>query len=73
MEVASVSTVDKCSIATISPCISYTGLDLQSNMAVLEVTMPSGYEADRASLFKLTDESDTSEKHVFHFLKYIRL
>lgn len=61
IEVDSVSTVDKCSVATISPCVSYTGPGMHSNMAILEVTMPSGYEPDRASLFKLTDEEETSK------------
>lgn len=60
VDVNPVSTIDKCSIAIISPCISYTGTDLHSNMAVLEVTMPSGYEADTESLYKIVDEPNTS-------------
>lgn len=61
VDVNPVSTIDKCSIAILSPCISYSGSDLHSNMAVLEVTMPSGYEADSETLHKLVEESHTSK------------
>lgn len=57
-----VSTIDKCSIAIVTPCISYVGRDLRSNMAVLEVTMPSGYEADTETLYKLLDQSNVTSK-----------
>lgn len=60
------STVAKCSIATVTPCVSYSGPDIHSNMAVLDVTLPSGYIADRASLYKLTEAGEeSSEFEVF--------
>lgn len=62
VDVDPVSTTDQCSVAMVSPCISYTGPGLHSNMAILEVTMPSGYEPDRASLFKLVEESNSKVK-----------
>lgn len=62
-----VSTIDKCSIAIVTPCISYIGHDLRSNMAVLEVAMPSGYEADIETLYKLLDESNVTSE--FYFFK----
>ncbi|XP_044745841.1 pregnancy zone protein-like [Coccinella septempunctata] len=69
LEVLPVSTVDKCSIATLSPCISYSGPDVHSNMAVLDVTLPSGYIADRASLYKLTESEEESKVKMFEEIK----
>ena len=60
VDVKPVSTVDKCSVTTISSCLSYTGPGLHSNMAVLEITMPSGYQPDRASLYQLTSKTNAS-------------
>jgi CD109 antigen len=65
MEISPVSNVDKCSITTLSPCFTYNGPDLQSNMAILEVSLPSGYEADRASLYKLLEEDTTTSEYIF--------
>ncbi|KAK9737499.1 Macroglobulin domain MG3 [Popillia japonica] len=61
VDVEPVSTIDKCSVAIISPCVAYTGPG-HSNMAVLEVTMPSGYEPDRDSLFELANKDNTRVK-----------
>lgn len=61
VDVKPVSTIDKCSIATISPCVSYIGPGIHSNMAVLEITMPSGYEPDRASLYELVESKQNSK------------
>ncbi|KAK9891011.1 hypothetical protein WA026_013344 [Henosepilachna vigintioctopunctata] len=69
LEVSPVSTVAKCSIATISPCVSYAGPDTHSNMAVLDVTLPSGYFADRASLYKLTEAEGKSKIKMFEEIK----
>ncbi|KAL3287814.1 hypothetical protein HHI36_002274 [Cryptolaemus montrouzieri] len=69
LEVSPVSTVAKCSIATISPCVSYSGPDAHSNMAVLDVTLPSGYTADRASLYKLTEVEKESKIKMFEEIK----
>ncbi|XP_017785332.1 PREDICTED: alpha-1-macroglobulin-like isoform X1 [Nicrophorus vespilloides] len=66
VDVAPVSTIDKCSIRIISPCISFLGTG-HSNMAVLEVNMPSGFEADRASLHKLTDDFSSKVKKFEEF------
>lgn len=60
VDVAPVSTADKCSVANLNPCISYSGPDTSSNMAVLELSLPSGYEPDRASLYRLVDESKST-------------
>ncbi|KAF5307210.1 hypothetical protein FQR65_LT00726 [Abscondita terminalis] len=57
-----ISNIDKCAIARVSTCISYVGPGLQSNMAILQVSMPSGYEPDRASLFKLVDDNYSKVK-----------
>lgn len=60
----SVSTVDKCGVAQISSCFSYIIPNRKVNMAVLELFLPSGYKADRASLFKLTEHfSETRKKY----------
>lgn len=56
MEIMPVSNIDQCSIASLTPCFAYKGPDLQTNMAILEVDLPSGYEADRISLYKLINE-----------------
>lgn len=68
MEVAAVSTIDECSIAALNPCFRYNGPDVQANMAILEVGLPSGYEADRASLYKLidVDENAKSSEYFTH-------
>lgn len=62
MNVESVSTIDKCSIASLIPCVAYTGPDIASNMAVLEINLPSGYQADRASLYKLVEQPASIKK-----------
>lgn len=62
MSVRSVSTIDKCSIAALNPCIAYTGPDEASNMAILEVNLPSGYQADRVSLYRLIEQPAAVKK-----------
>nr|CAH7731884.1 unnamed protein product [Callosobruchus chinensis] len=62
IDVAPVSTIDQCSIASLSPCLAYTGPDGPANMAVMEVNLPSGYQADRASLYSLIESESTSSK-----------
>ncbi|CAG9766184.1 unnamed protein product [Ceutorhynchus assimilis] len=53
VEIAPVSNIDACSIKSISPCVAYEGPDKMSNMAVMEVALPSGFQADRSSLYEL--------------------
>ncbi|KAF5301333.1 hypothetical protein FQA39_LY10731 [Lamprigera yunnana] len=62
VEVDPISNIDECAIAIISTCVSYLGPGLHSNMAILEITMPSGYEPDRASLYKLVQENTSRVK-----------
>ncbi|KAK5647506.1 hypothetical protein RI129_002398 [Pyrocoelia pectoralis] len=62
VDVDSVSSTDQCSVAVVSTCVSYVGNGLHSNMAILEITMPSGYEPDRASLFQLVEENQLKVK-----------
>ncbi|KAJ8911706.1 hypothetical protein NQ315_013168, partial [Exocentrus adspersus] len=68
VDVAPVSTADQCSITSISPCLAYTGPDAPSNMAVMEIGLPSGYEADRASLYSLIESESTSKVKMFEEL-----
>ncbi|CAH1996547.1 unnamed protein product [Acanthoscelides obtectus] len=65
IDVAPVSTIDQCSIASLSPCLAYTGPDGPANMAVMEVNLPSGYQADRASLYSLIESDSTSKIKMF--------
>ncbi|KAJ8928546.1 hypothetical protein NQ314_018884 [Rhamnusium bicolor] len=69
VDVAPVSNIDQCSITSVSPCLAYTGLDGPANMAVMEITLPSGYAADRASLYKLVESESTSKIKMFEELK----
>ncbi|RZC36886.1 pregnancy zone protein-like, partial [Asbolus verrucosus] len=69
MEILPVSNIDECSITTLSSCFTYQGPDVQANMAVLEVDLPSGYQADRASLYKLIDEDTTTKVKMFEELQ----
>ncbi|XP_044265167.1 alpha-2-macroglobulin-like isoform X2 [Tribolium madens] len=75
MEVLPVSNIDQCSITTLAPCFKYNGIDQRANMAILEVGLPSGYQADRTSLYKLIDESsvkmfeELEEKIVLYLTK----
>ncbi|XP_050293499.1 murinoglobulin-1-like [Anthonomus grandis grandis] len=62
LEVSPVSNVDTCSIKSISPCIAYKGSDKFSNMAVMEVEIPSGFRADRASLYQLVESMENIKK-----------
>lgn len=68
IDVEPVSTIDKCSVAIISPCVAYTGPG-HSNMAVLEITMPSGYEPDRDALFELANKDNTSKVYLIFYSK----
>lgn len=61
VEVTPASTADKCTVANINPCLTYNGPDSLSNMAVLEVNLPSGYEPDRTSLYQLVDAANSSK------------
>lgn len=60
VDVSPVSTTDRCSVNTINPCVAYTGPDAVSNMAVMQIGLPSGYQPDRASLYQLVDQSNSS-------------
>lgn len=70
--VSPVSTIDKCTMAEISPCISYVTPDKYINMAVLEVTLPSGYKADRTSLHNLVKSSESS-KLIHHYVNLCKI
>lgn len=65
MEVSPVSTISKCAITSLSPCVAYTAPDGPSNMAVMEISLPTGYQADRSSLYRLLDSSNTSRIEMF--------
>ncbi|XP_076257908.1 alpha-1-macroglobulin-like isoform X1 [Rhynchophorus ferrugineus] len=58
VDVASVSNVDACSVRKISPCVTYNGQNQLSNMAVMEMGLPSGYIADKASLENLINRGN---------------
>ncbi|KAJ8938252.1 hypothetical protein NQ318_001785, partial [Aromia moschata] len=68
VDVEPVSNIDQCSIRSVSPCLAYVGPDGPANMAVMEVTLPSGYQADRASLYSLVDSESTSRVKMFEEL-----
>ncbi|XP_057663617.1 pregnancy zone protein-like isoform X1 [Diorhabda carinulata] len=65
MEVSPVSTISKCAITSLSPCLAYTAPDGPSNMAVMEISLPTGYQADRSSLYRLLDSNNTSRIEMF--------
>lgn len=69
MEVSPVSNIDECSIKSISPCVAYKGPDKLSNMAVMEIALPSGFTADRSSLYELVETGNEQSK----FYDYIKL
>lgn len=61
VDVTSVSTADRCSMNTINPCVAYIGPDAMSNMAVMEIGLPSGYQPDRATLYQLVEQPNSSK------------
>ncbi|CAG9820997.1 unnamed protein product [Phaedon cochleariae] len=65
VDVSPVSTIDQCSVTSLSPCLAYTGPDKVSNMAVMEISLPSGYQADRASLYSLVNPDTLSGIKMF--------
>ncbi|KAG5869784.1 hypothetical protein JTB14_022629 [Gonioctena quinquepunctata] len=65
LDVSPVSTIDQCSIASLSPCLAYSGPDGISNMAVMEISLPTGYQADRASLYRLVESTEPSGIKMF--------
>ncbi|KAH1006159.1 hypothetical protein HUJ05_006923 [Dendroctonus ponderosae] len=65
VEVGAVSTIDQCSIRSISPCLSYQGPGQLSNMAVMELALPSGFQADRPSLYELVDGGTAANIKMF--------
>ncbi|CAG9863564.1 unnamed protein product [Phyllotreta striolata] len=65
MEVAPLSTINRCSISSLSSCLAYKAPDGPSNMAVMEVFLPTGYQADRSSLYKLVQIRNTSKVEMF--------
>lgn len=59
---ASVAFVDECSMQKITVCARYKMADEESNMALLEIGMISGYVPDRTSLHSLLENPDTKVK-----------
>lgn len=55
------ASVDECSMQKITICTRYKMADGESNMALLEIGMISGYVPDRASLHSLLEDPATSE------------
>ncbi|XP_066592787.1 alpha-2-macroglobulin-like protein 1 isoform X2 [Prorops nasuta] len=60
--VSSMPYVDECSMQTLTICGRYKMADEESNMALLEVSMISGYVPDRASLHSLLENPATRVK-----------
>lgn len=73
VDVSPVSTIDKCSIVSLTPCLAYTGPDDISNMAVMEVSLPTGYEADRASLYRLVETDNPTGAYYFNLFLFLLL
>lgn len=59
---ASISSVNECSMQKITICARYKMADEESNMALLEVGMISGYVPDRSSLHALLEDPLTKVK-----------
>ena len=59
---ASATWVDECSMQKITVCTRYKMADGESNMAVLEIGMISGYVPDRTSLHSLLEDPATKVK-----------
>lgn len=59
MRARSVSHGNECSLQEITICARYKLADEESNMALLEIGMISGYVPDRASLHLLLDPSSS--------------
>jgi len=51
---------DECSTQKITICTRYKMADGESNMALLEIGMISGYVPDRTSLYSLLEDANTS-------------
>ncbi|XP_015600837.1 alpha-2-macroglobulin-like protein 1 isoform X2 [Cephus cinctus] len=58
----SIASVDECSMQRITACARYKMADEESNMALLEIGMISGYVPDRTSLLSLIEEPSTQVK-----------
>ncbi|XP_011171215.1 alpha-2-macroglobulin-like protein 1 isoform X3 [Solenopsis invicta] len=56
--------LDECSMQKITICTRYKMADGESNMALLEVSMISGYVPDRTSLHSLLENPDTKVKRI---------
>lgn len=62
------ASVDECSMQKITICTRYKLADGESNMALLEIGMISGYVPDRTSLHSLLEDPATSEYTVISSL-----
>jgi len=60
---------DECSTQKITICTRYKMADGESNMALLEIGMISGYVPDRTSLYSLLEDANTS-KHARNYNRY---
>ncbi|KAL2717509.1 murinoglobulin-1-like [Vespula squamosa] len=56
--------VDECSMQRITVCTRYKMADEESNMALLEIGMISGYVPDRSSLYSLLEVPSTKVKRI---------
>lgn len=57
----SIPSADECNMQEISICARYLLADQESNMALLEIGMISGFFPDRSSLHSLLEDSSKSE------------
>ena len=57
---------DRCSQQSLSICMRYKLPDEESNMAVLEVVMVTGFVPDKVSLHSLLDEPASGKSYYFY-------
>lgn len=57
----SVASVDECSMQRITICARYKMADEESNMALIDIGMISGYVPDRSTLHSLVEEPGNCE------------
>lgn len=55
-----VASVDLCAVQRVEICMRYKLLQETSNMAIVQVSMVTGFKPDRTSLFKLAEDKTLS-------------
>lgn len=61
------SNKQRCAEAILKACAAYNTPDVESNMVVMEIGVPSGYQADEESLLNVLSQDSNHSMFAHHY------